>query len=36
MGENLVIVLGHADYYARFGFAPASRWGVLVPSEVPD
>ncbi|WBL20054.1 GNAT family N-acetyltransferase [Citricoccus sp. NR2] len=21
-GENLVVVLGHADYYPRFGFAP--------------
>ncbi|MFB8247733.1 GNAT family N-acetyltransferase [Streptomyces sp. NPDC055952] len=27
-GENLVLVLGHADYYPRFGFTPASRFGV--------
>ncbi|WP_234401959.1 GNAT family N-acetyltransferase [Thermobifida halotolerans] len=35
-GENLVLVLGHADYYPRFGFAPASRWGIRPPFEVPD
>lgn len=36
MGENLVLVLGHADYYPRFGFAPASGFGVRAPFEVPD
>ncbi|MFE3638659.1 GNAT family N-acetyltransferase [Streptomyces sp. NPDC059168] len=36
MGENLVVVLGHADYYPRFGFTPASRFGVRAPFEVPD
>lgn len=35
-GENLVIVLGHADYYPRFGFRPASRFGVRAAFEVPD
>lgn len=25
----LVVLLGHADYYSRFGFVPASRLGVL-------
>ncbi|WP_432054791.1 GNAT family N-acetyltransferase [Streptomyces sp. bgisy022] len=35
-GENLVVVLGHADYYPRFGFVPASRLGIRAPSEVPD
>ncbi|GAA3061538.1 GNAT family N-acetyltransferase [Actinokineospora globicatena] len=34
--ENLVIVLGHADYYPRFGFTPASRLGIRAPFEVPD
>ena len=34
--ENLVVVLGHADYYPRFGFAPASGFGVTAPFEVPD
>ncbi|MEV0278320.1 bifunctional class I SAM-dependent methyltransferase/N-acetyltransferase [Streptomyces sp. NPDC050610] len=36
MGENLVLVLGHAGYYPRFGFVPASRFGVRAPFEVPD
>ncbi|MER7128497.1 GNAT family N-acetyltransferase [Streptosporangium saharense] len=34
--ENLVVVLGHASYYPRFGFVPASRLGVRAPFEVPD
>ena len=36
MGENLVLVLGHADYYPRFGFTPASGFGIRAPFEVPD
>lgn len=35
-GENLVLVLGHAGYYPRFGFVPASRFGVRAPFDVPD
>ena len=35
-GENLVVVLGHADYYPRFGFRPASRFGVTAPFVAPD
>lgn len=35
-GENLVVVLGHAEYYPRFGFVPASGWGIAPPFEVPD
>lgn len=35
-GENTVVVLGHPDYYPRFGFTPASRWGIRAPLEVPD
>nr|WP_179798068.1 N-acetyltransferase [Actinomycetospora corticicola] len=35
-GENLVVVLGHADYYPRFGFTPASGHGVRAPFDVPD
>lgn len=31
-----VIVLGHADYYPKFGFEPASKFGVTAPWEVPD
>ncbi|OPC84722.1 GNAT family N-acetyltransferase [Embleya scabrispora] len=36
MAENLVLVLGHADYYPRFGFTPASRFDIRAPFEVPD
>lgn len=36
MGEYLVVVLGHAEYYPRFGFIPASRLGIRAPFEVPD
>ncbi|WP_445474894.1 GNAT family N-acetyltransferase [Methanococcoides methylutens] len=41
MAENLgyssVIVLGHAEYYPRFGFRPASQWDIRAPFEdVPD
>ncbi|WP_330241879.1 GNAT family N-acetyltransferase [Streptomyces sp. NBC_00525] len=34
--ENLVLVLGHADYYPRFGFTPASGFGIRAPFDVPD
>ncbi|MER0245925.1 N-acetyltransferase [Streptomyces sp. HSW2009] len=36
LGEDLVLVLGHADYYPRFGFVPASRFGIRAPFDVPD
>ncbi|MGW7414465.1 GNAT family N-acetyltransferase [Streptomyces sp. NPDC054863] len=35
-GERLVLVLGHPEYYPRFGFAPASGLGVRPGFEVPD
>ncbi|MEU8380496.1 N-acetyltransferase [Streptosporangium sp. NPDC048865] len=35
-GENLVLVLGHAGYYPRFGFVPASGHAVRAPFDVPD
>ncbi|MFJ3927114.1 GNAT family N-acetyltransferase [Streptomyces sp. NPDC090022] len=35
-GESLVVVLGHPEYYPRFGFVPASRFGIRAPFEVPD
>lgn len=35
-GHGLVIVLGHPDYYPRFGFVPASRFGIRCPFDVPD
>ncbi|HEY0949005.1 N-acetyltransferase [Nocardioides sp.] len=35
-GENLVVVLGHAEYYPRFGFDRASLFGISASFEVPD
>ncbi|MFD7868547.1 GNAT family N-acetyltransferase [Streptomyces sp. NPDC059783] len=35
-GENIVTCLGHPDYYPRFGFTPASRYGIRPAFEVPD
>ena len=31
-----VVVLGHADFYPRFGFTPASRFGIRCEYDVPD
>jgi putative acetyltransferase len=36
MGENLVLVLGHPEYYSRFGFVPASRYGIRPGFKVRD
>jgi predicted N-acetyltransferase YhbS len=36
LGENLVLVLGHPEYYPRFGFVRASRYGIRPAFEVPD
>lgn len=33
---DAIVVLGHAGYYPRFGFAPASRFGLRSEYEVPD
>lgn len=35
-GHGVVIVLGHSRYYPRFGFVPASRYGVRFEKTVPD
>lgn len=35
-GENLVVVLGHAEYYPRFGFERASGLGIHATFQVPD
>ena len=32
----LIAVLGHAEYYPRFGFEPASAFGISTAYEVPD
>ncbi|MDP4184840.1 MAG: N-acetyltransferase [Bacteroidota bacterium] len=31
-----IVVLGHAEYYPKFGFRNASHYGVLCPLDVPD
>lgn len=36
MGYESVIVMGHPGYYPRFGFRPASGWGIRPPIEAPD
>lgn len=36
LGYKSIIVLGHEDYYTRFGFKPASKWGIQAPFDVPD
>ncbi|MER0466053.1 N-acetyltransferase [Bacillus cabrialesii subsp. cabrialesii] len=36
LGYRSVIVLGHQDYYPKFGFKPASLWNIKAPFEVPD
>jgi putative acetyltransferase len=35
-GHGAVVVLGHPHYYPRFGFAPASRWGLRWERDCPD
>jgi predicted N-acetyltransferase YhbS len=35
-GYQSVIVLGHPTYYPKFGFRPASEWGIKSPFEAPD
>jgi len=33
---DAVVVLGHPEYYPRFGFVPASRFGIRSEYDVPD
>lgn len=33
---NSVVVLGHPEYYPKFGFEKASLWGIKAPFEVPE
>ncbi|MEU9998553.1 bifunctional class I SAM-dependent methyltransferase/N-acetyltransferase [Streptomyces sp. NPDC050848] len=35
-GERLVLVLGHPEYYPRFGFVRASEYGIRPSFDVPD
>lgn len=36
LGFTAVVVLGHPDYYPRFGFSPASHFDIDSEYEVPD
>lgn len=36
LGTERLIVLGHPDYYPRFGFQPASGFGITCEYDVPD
>lgn len=35
-GHGIVVVLGHTDYYPRFGFQPAAPLGIHCPWDVPE
>ncbi|MFC2071801.1 GNAT family N-acetyltransferase [Chloroflexota bacterium] len=36
LGHEVVVVLGHPDYYPRFGFVPASTYGIRCEYDVPN
>lgn len=36
LGRQAVVVVGHPEYYPRFGFVPASRYGIRCEYDVPD
>jgi predicted N-acetyltransferase YhbS len=36
LGFRSVILLGHPDYYPRFGYEKASKWKIKAPFDVPD
>ncbi len=36
LGHKIVVVVGHPDYYPRFGFVPARKKGLEAPFPVPD
>ncbi|GAA0611035.1 N-acetyltransferase [Virgibacillus siamensis] len=36
LGFQSVIVLGHPDYYPKFGFRKSSQWQIKAPFEVPE
>jgi putative acetyltransferase len=35
-GHEIVVVVGHPEYYPRFGFLPAKRFGIRYEEEVPE
>ena len=36
LGYNAVVVLGHPNYYPKFGFIPSVKFGIKSEYEVPD
>lgn len=36
LGFTSVVLLGHADYYPRFGYRRAAEYGILLPFDVPE
>ena len=36
LGFGGVVVLGHSDYYPRFGFSPSTGFGIVCEYEVPE
>jgi putative acetyltransferase len=36
LGYGGIVVIGHPDFYKRFGFENASKWGVRCPVSAPD
>ena len=36
LGFDSVVVLGHKQYYPRFGFRPASEWNIITEYNLPE
>lgn len=36
LGHKIVVLVGHSDYYPRFGFTPAKERGLKLPFDAPD
>jgi len=36
LGHGIVVVLGHPEFYSRFGFVPARQHKIVAPFEAPD
>ena len=36
LNHKIVNVLGHPNFYPKFGFTPASKFGIMAPFDAPD
>lgn len=36
LGYSAIVLVGHAEYYPRFGYVKASNYGIKVPFDAPD